>query len=150
MDQPQKTENIKRHVDMTADEIREKFQHDQNWPIQSFDAQDWAKAFCKTFHEYNRPDEATMLAWFANALMRGWDQRQWESDAAEVPDANPHVTAAADLLEVAKAAYGAVNDAFGQANAEYQGLDYLASKYDDKIRAFREKAKAAIAKAEGR
>lgn len=54
-----------------------------------------------------------------------------------------------DLVAALKAAYGAVNDAFGQANAEYQGLDHLASKYDDKIRAFREQARAAIAKATG-
>jgi len=73
----------------SADEIRAKFQHDPNWPIQSFDAQDWAKAFCKKFHEYNRPDEGTMLAWFAGALMRGWDEHSWQY---------PHSPAAPSLL----------------------------------------------------
>ncbi len=60
------------------------------------------------------------------------------------------IAAAPDLLEALKAAYGAINDAFGQANAEQQGLDNLASKYDDKISAFRAKARAAIAKAQAR
>lgn len=37
---------------------------------QSFNAQDWAKAFCA-----RNPwaDEGTMIGWFANAIMRGYD-----------------------------------------------------------------------------
>lgn len=42
----------------------------------SFDAQKWASAFVK--HAQANPaiptDEGTMTAWFANALMRGWDE----------------------------------------------------------------------------
>jgi len=38
---------------------------------QSFDARDWAKAFCERFPQM---DEGTMIGWFANALMRGFDQ----------------------------------------------------------------------------
>lgn len=48
-----------------------------NWPIQSFDAMDWAKAFCKQFPGF---DEGTALAWFACALMRGWDEKTWRLD----------------------------------------------------------------------
>lgn len=50
-----------------------------DWPLPSFDARDWAASFCKTAktrgHEI---DEAWMVTWFANALMRGYDQRTSE------------------------------------------------------------------------
>lgn len=42
-----------------------------DWPLPSFDARDWAEAFCKRFPDL---DEGTMLAWFASALMRGYDE----------------------------------------------------------------------------
>lgn len=42
-----------------------------NWPLPSFDAKDWAEAFCK---RHPTMDEGTMLTWFANALMRGYDE----------------------------------------------------------------------------
>jgi hypothetical protein len=44
---------------------------DPTWPLPSFDARDWAEAFCKAFPGH---DEGTMLGWFANALMRGYDE----------------------------------------------------------------------------
>jgi hypothetical protein len=44
---------------------------DPNWPLPSFDARDWAQAFCE---RYPQMDQDVMLAWFANALMRGYDQ----------------------------------------------------------------------------
>lgn len=42
-----------------------------DWPLPSFDARDWAKEFCK-----HNPgiDESVMIEWFANALMRGFDE----------------------------------------------------------------------------
>jgi hypothetical protein len=47
-----------------------------DWPLPSFDVVDWAKAFLKAYE--NGPedflDEGTMIAWFANALMRGYDE----------------------------------------------------------------------------
>jgi hypothetical protein len=55
-----------------------------DWPLPSFDAQDWAKAFCKIFivskidgHKTAPVDdqEGLMLTWFANALMRGFDEK---------------------------------------------------------------------------
>ena len=52
-----------------------------DWPLPSFDAQDWAKAFCKTANECGfldasgkEIDEGWMTGWFANALMRGFDE----------------------------------------------------------------------------
>ena len=52
-----------------------------DWPLPSFDARDWAEAFCKIADGlgYRDPegkpiDEGWMIGWFANALMRGYDQ----------------------------------------------------------------------------
>ncbi len=52
-----------------------------DWPLPSFDAQDWAKAFCKVaatlgFKDANGEpiDEGWMITWFANSLMRGYDE----------------------------------------------------------------------------
>jgi len=49
---------------------------DPSWPLPSFDARDWAEAFCKLNPSM---DEGVMLAWFANALMRGFDEAQMRS-----------------------------------------------------------------------
>lgn len=53
---------------------------DPNWPLPSFDARDWAEAFCKRF-AVCEPNglvvddaEGLMTTWFATALMRGWDE----------------------------------------------------------------------------
>lgn len=42
-----------------------------DWPVPSFDACDWAEAFCKQHPEV---DVGSALGWFANALMRGYDE----------------------------------------------------------------------------
>ena len=42
-----------------------------DWPLPSFDARDWAAAFCA---RNTGADESVMIAWFANALMRGFDE----------------------------------------------------------------------------
>lgn len=44
---------------------------DPNWPVPSFDARDWAEAFCR---QYPAIGEDVMIGWFANALMRGFDE----------------------------------------------------------------------------
>lgn len=56
-----------------------------DWPLPSFDATDWAAAFCKIANDHGfrdakgEPiDEGWMIGWFANALMRGYDQRSSE------------------------------------------------------------------------
>ncbi len=57
--------------------------------LRSFDGQDWAKAFVA--YAKDNPmiatDEATMTGWFANALMRGWDERERRYDEACNPRA---------------------------------------------------------------
>lgn len=61
-----------------------------DWPLPSFDAKDWAEAFCKIATDLGyrdaegKPiDEGWMIAWFANSLMRGYDQRSSELIGAE-------------------------------------------------------------------
>lgn len=44
-----------------------------DWPYPSFDAMDWAKAFVKHNPSF---DVDTALAWFAGALMRGFDENR--------------------------------------------------------------------------
>jgi len=60
------------HADL---ELRER----ADWPLPSFDARDWAEAFCKIHTDCSVP-EGEMLTWFANALMRGYDERSAELD----------------------------------------------------------------------
>lgn len=50
-----------------------------DWPLPSFDAVDWAKAFIATYEKSNDGFlcEETMTTWFANALMRGFDEHAW-------------------------------------------------------------------------
>lgn len=50
-----------------------------DWPLPSFDADDWANAFCDVVIEKGfRPDHPEdvdwVRGWFANALMRGYDE----------------------------------------------------------------------------
>jgi hypothetical protein len=52
-----------------------------DWPLPSFDARDWAKAFCKVANEHGfkdengeQIDEGWMISWFASSLMRGFDE----------------------------------------------------------------------------
>lgn len=46
-----------------------------DWPLPSFDARDWTEAFCKIANKDGHIiDEAWMQTWFANALMRGFDE----------------------------------------------------------------------------
>lgn len=49
--------------------------------LQSFDAQVWAKAFVQyvAVNPSIATDEATMISWFANALMRGYDEHYWRT-----------------------------------------------------------------------
>ena len=48
-----------------------------DWPLPSFDACDWAKAFCKVCLEKGFDpvkNEEWVMGWFANSLMRGFDE----------------------------------------------------------------------------
>jgi hypothetical protein len=51
----------------------------QEWP-HTMDAQVWAKEFCKQFPDM---DEGTMIAWFANAIMAGYDTAQMRGSRNE-------------------------------------------------------------------
>lgn len=46
------------------------------WP-QTMDAERWADEFCK---RNSASDHGTMLAWFANAIMIGYDTARWRQD----------------------------------------------------------------------
>lgn len=66
---------------------------DPNWPYPSFDAADWAKAFCKTAINlgYSEMDEGWVLGWFANAIMRGYDEAQWRHERVKSASRTPDV-----------------------------------------------------------
>lgn len=51
--------------------IEKQDRSDPNWPLPSFDARDWAEAFHKIFPAV---PEDVAVTWFANALMRGYDE----------------------------------------------------------------------------
>lgn len=51
--------------------------NDPTWPLPSFDAKDWADEFCRIARDEVGLQHLAvewMQAWFANALMRGWDE----------------------------------------------------------------------------
>ena len=50
-----------------------------SWP-DTLDAKIWADEFCK---RYSASDHGTMIAWFANAIMRGYDSRHVQSHAQD-------------------------------------------------------------------
>ena len=58
-------------------------------PLDSFDARDWAKEFLRSCEQSPivgavAPDEETMVAWFANALMRGYDEHRWKMEKLKI------------------------------------------------------------------
>lgn len=48
---------------------------------QTMDARVWAREFERTFGHLDTPDEGTMLGWFANAIMTGYDEANQRSQA---------------------------------------------------------------------
>lgn len=56
---------------------------DPNWPLASFDGVDWAKEFVKRFPTV--PHDMAHV-WFANALMRGFDEHARRTRAPSVDD----------------------------------------------------------------
>jgi hypothetical protein len=57
-----------------------------DFPYCSFDARDWASEFCRLFPGH---DEGLMIGWFANALMRGFDQGKIGTSFAIQPEQRP-------------------------------------------------------------
>jgi hypothetical protein len=46
--------------------------------VRTMDARVWAAEFMRITG--GTVDEQTMISWFANAIMCGWDHHYWESD----------------------------------------------------------------------
>lgn len=47
--------------------------------LQTMDAQVWAKEFMSLFADRKEEiDEGLMIAWFANAIMTGYDHQRWQ------------------------------------------------------------------------
>jgi hypothetical protein len=66
------------HLEYEIENANTPLKERSDWPLPSFDARDWAEAFCKRFPDCGI-DEGTMLAWFAGALLRGYDELRGES-----------------------------------------------------------------------
>lgn len=69
------------HAEFEAEHANTKPEDRPDWPLPSFDASDWAAAFCKIANSHgfkdkngNAIDEGWMIGWFASALMRGFDE----------------------------------------------------------------------------
>jgi hypothetical protein len=63
------------HAQYEIDNVNTPPEDRDDWPLPSFDARDWAKAFCKIAKTHGHDiDEEWMVTWFANALMRGFDE----------------------------------------------------------------------------
>ena len=65
-------------------------------PLGSFDARVWAKEFMRCNNGLSGPfvsshvqvDKETMVGWFANALMRGYDEHRWKTERQRTEDNN--------------------------------------------------------------
>ena len=69
------------HAEFEREHANTKPEDRPDWPLPSFDARDWAAAFCKIANEHGFKnakgeviDKDWMIGWFANALMRGFDE----------------------------------------------------------------------------
>jgi hypothetical protein len=78
------------HAEFEMEHANTKPEDRPDWPLPSFDARDWAAAFCKIAANLGykdaegKPiDEGWMISWFANSLMRGYDEH-----AARAADAS--------------------------------------------------------------
>ena len=58
------------HAQYEIDNLGVRPQDRTDWPLPSFDGMDWAEAFVKL----HGGDLELMTTWFANALMRGYDE----------------------------------------------------------------------------
>lgn len=71
------------HAEFEAEHANTPPKQRPDWPLPSFDAKDWAEAFCRRFMVLHRDghntkpiddDVGLMLTWFASALLRGFDE----------------------------------------------------------------------------
>lgn len=63
------------HAEFEREYVNAEPEDRPDWPLPSFDARDWAKAFMKIYEAGVVVDQELMTTWFANALMRGFDER---------------------------------------------------------------------------
>jgi len=88
------------HAEFELEHANTKPEDRPDWPLPSFDARDWAAAFCKIATNLgykdaeSKPiDEGWMISWFANSLMRGYDEREaripqrYDADGNRIPGA---------------------------------------------------------------
>ena len=68
------------HAEFEAEHTNTPPDERPDWPLPSFDARDWAVAFLRAYPNTGL-DEETMLGWFANALMRGYDEHAKRDEA---------------------------------------------------------------------
>jgi hypothetical protein len=65
------------HAQYEVDNVNTPPEQRSDWPMPSFNALDWAKAFSKRFPDV--PVDSA-LPWFAGALMRGYDEHAWRAN----------------------------------------------------------------------
>lgn len=77
------------HAEFEAEHANTPPHERPDWPLPSFDATDWAAEFCRIANNlgYKNPkgeliDEDWMHGWFANALMRGYDEHAMRSKSS--------------------------------------------------------------------
>ena len=59
------------HAEFEREHTNTPLKERPDWPLPSFDARDWAEAFCERFPAVPMSD---VITWMANALMRGYDE----------------------------------------------------------------------------
>jgi hypothetical protein len=80
------------HAEFEREHTNTPLKERPDWPLPSFDAKDWAKAFCRIANSHGfknakgeTVDEDWMIGWFANALMRGFDEHAARTKSAHRP-----------------------------------------------------------------
>jgi len=70
------------HMQYEIDNANVPKEQRSDWPLPSFDCRDWAKAFVERVKTDPAiaTDEGAMMAWFASALMRGFDEHASRSN----------------------------------------------------------------------
>lgn len=65
--------------------------HDEKPFPNTIDARTWTKNWLETIklHPLVPFDEGTMICWFANAIMSGWDEANRRRDIADSSDLQP-------------------------------------------------------------
>lgn len=123
-----------------APELREGPMDKKHLLHSEFDAAIWAREFVATNKTFKIAEsEATMLGWFANAIMAGYDEANRRSHAPELLEALKALKSRIEELSAVKRE--------GITGAAY---DVMTASIGDDITAEFLEAEEAIAKAEGR